>query len=232
IRNPAFYDPSHNRVVCGTDLQQLEAELDELRRNNEELRNRLNEQEEQWLKQFKGKIPQDFQKKLSGYREQIAKANEENEKTFGKATERLFRTLYHEAFHAYLANFVYLPAEARVPRWLNEGLAQIFETALIEAGELRLGHADPQRLTQVKAAVRSGEFVPLKSLLRAGPKHFLVNHASDQQISDQYYQASWALAFYLTFERKMLGSPELGRYVHVLKEQGTDPLAAFCTLVG
>jgi len=33
-----------------------------------------------------------------------------------------------------------------VPLWLDEGLAQIFETALVEAGELRVGHAERSRL--------------------------------------------------------------------------------------
>jgi hypothetical protein len=58
-----------------------------------------------------------------------------------------------------------------------------------------------------------------------------VAHAGDQQVSDRYYLASWALAFYLTFERKLLGTKALDDYVASLK-RGTDPLAAFRTLVG
>src|SRR5205823_6595501 len=143
----------------------------------------------------------------------------------------LFRALYHEAFHAYLANFVYPPGEADVPRWLNEGLAQIFETAFVEAGELRVGHADKMRLAHAQADLARGRVVPILELLRSGPKQFVVRHASDQQTSDRYYLTSWAVAFYLTFDRRLLGTKAMDDYVHAL-HRGTDPIAAFRDLVG
>src|SRR5208283_1264672 len=99
-------------------------------------------------------------KQLLEARQAIASANTTNEELFQKATQQLFQTLYHEAFHAYLANFVFPPSEGTVPRWLNEGLAQIFETALVEAGELRVGHITPIRLTNIQEAVKKGEVVP------------------------------------------------------------------------
>ena len=133
-----------------------------------------------------------------------------NIKKFEEARHRLFRTLYHEAFHAYLAGYVYPPGDADVPRWLNEGLAQIFETAIVEAGELRVGHADAERLARVQAAVRKGEQVALADLLKSGAKQFVVAHGSDREVADRYYLASWALAFHLMFEREaaeILGLP-------------------------
>ena len=76
----------------------------------------------------------------------IEKAARHNEEVFEKATRQVFQTLYHEAFHAYVGNFVFPTGKNELPRWLNEGLAQVFETAVFEAGELRLGHADRLRL--------------------------------------------------------------------------------------
>src|SRR6516225_9397706 len=64
----------------------------------------------------------------------IYNGNVKNDGLFKEATRHLFQTLYHEAFHAYLVNFVYPPEDGEAPRWLNEGLAQIFETAIVEAG--------------------------------------------------------------------------------------------------
>src|SRR5262249_31641573 len=154
-----------------------------------------------------------------------------NRETFAKATQRLFQTLYHEAFHAYLANFVYPPGARGVPRWLNEGLAQIFETAILEAGELRVGHVDSERHQQVKEALLRNQLVRLADLLKASADRFLVSHANSQQVSDDYYLTSWALAFHLTFAQRKLGTAELDEYVHALRH-GAEPQEAFAKLVG
>jgi hypothetical protein len=114
---------------------------------------------------------------------------------------------------------------------LNEGLAQIFETAIFEAGELRVGHADEARRRAVREAVQKKELLPLADLLRSGPKQFRVAHAADKQASDRHYLAAWGLAFYLTFDRKVLGTKALDEYVQAL-QRGTDPLDAFCDLTG
>ena len=54
---------------------------------------------------------------------------------------------------------VYPPAEHRVPRWLNEGLAQVFETAVVENGVPHFNSPDPVRLERIRqalAATRKG----------------------------------------------------------------------------
>ena len=58
-----------------------------------------------------------------------------------------------------------------MPRWLNEGLAQIFETAIIEAGELRVGHADAERLARVKEEIRVGTYD--QETLGTAMEHFM-----------------------------------------------------------
>jgi uncharacterized protein DUF1570 len=230
ILNPAFYDATLNQILCASDLQALGDQLEKVRRDHQQILDELKKNEADLAKAYRGKIPAAIRDQLAAKRLEVYAANQKNEGIFKEATRHLFQTLYHEAFHAYLANFVYPPGEAEVPRWLNEGLAQIFETALVEAGELRVGHADPERLKRLKGKGR-GELVPLTQLLRAGPRKFLVNPTSDQQVSDRYYLNSWALSFYLTFERRLLGTPALDRYVRDLKG-GADRLAAFEELVG
>src|SRR5262249_6600516 len=163
--------------------------------------------------------------------QEVEQSNKQCDEQFQAATRQLFRTLYHEAFHAYLANFVYPPAEADVPRWLNEGLAQVFESAFIEGGELRVGHAEKARLVAAQTALGKGDLVPVADLLKAGPKQFVVLHASDQQGSDRYYLTSWSAAFYLMFDRRLLGTKKMDEYVKTLK-RGTDPTQAFADLVG
>jgi hypothetical protein len=231
ILNPAFYDSRKNQILCASDLERLGDELERLRKKHQQILDKVKEKEASLNAFYKGKIPAARRKLLEGERQEVYQANLKNDAVFREATQLLFQTLYHEAFHAYLANFVYPPEEASVPLWLNEGLAQIFETALVEAGELRVGHADPDRLARLKKQAREGAVLPVTELLKAGSNKFLVNPTSDQQVSDRYYLHSWALSFYLTFDRHLLGTPALDRYVRSLK-RGTDPVAAFRQLVG
>src|SRR5262249_19158469 len=140
-----------------------------------------------------------------------------NEEVFARVNKRLFVRLYHEAFHAYLMNFVYPAKEGSLPHWFNEGLAQVFETAFIEAGDLRVGHADKERVAATRAALGRGNLLPLAELPRSDPKQFVVAHAGDQQVPDRHYLASWGLALYLAFDRKLLGTPGLDSYVRNLQ---------------
>jgi hypothetical protein len=231
LLNPAFYDPDRNRILCASDLERLGDELQRAQEHHQSLLADLTRKEAELRRLYGGKIPPGLLAPIQQQRKKVRDADFANKARFNRETARLFQLLYHEAFHAYLANFVYPPKETAVPRWLNEGLAQIFETAIVEAGELRVGHADAERLERAKAAVRARELIPLRDLLRSGSRAFLVAHASDQRGSDRSYLTSWSLAFYLTFHEHLLGTGKLDDYVHALK-RGADPQAAFERLVG
>ncbi len=228
--NPAFYDIARNQVVCGSDLQRLGDELESSRVVHARLLAELEERKTE-MQQIYKKVPPELLTPITQAQNRIKWTEKRNKAAFAMAKQRLFQRLYHEAFHAYLANFVYPPAEAEVPLWLNEGLAQIFETAIFEVGELRIGHADKDRLDAVNAALKSSTLLSVTELLRSGPGQFQVARSSAQLVADRHYLASWALAFHLTFERKVLGGKAMDAYVRSLK-RGTDPLQAFQDLVG
>src|SRR6185437_9712167 len=231
LLNPAFFDPDKNQIVCAFDWQHMTDELERVHRYHAKLRTELDERENELRKAYKGAIPAELKKALSTKRHEIRAAEAKNQDTYERARQRLFHRLFHEAFHAYLLNFVYPSQEGELPRWLNEGLAQIFETAIFEVGELRMGHADKERYRAVRHALARDTLLTLPDLLRSGAKQFQVAHDGDKQVSDRYYLASWALAFYLTFDRKLLGTPALDAYVRRL-QRGTDPLEAFRELTG
>ena len=168
-----------------------------------------------------------------------------NGQKFDDATGKfLFAVLYHEAFHAYVTTFVYPPLKpdevkagkgtGELPRWLNEGLAQVFETAVVEVGELRADHPDKERLELVKEWLkgkRGGPLVPLGDLLVTGRDAFLASHADQKAASDRAYLTSWALAHYLTFDRRLIGTDALRKYL-IAVNSGGDPKQAFAGLVG
>src|SRR5437879_8675357 len=168
LLNPAFYEANRNEIICASDLERLGEELEQVKKEHQKLRAQLTALQRELLRKF-GKVPKDQWDQIEQARRKIRERELENDKKFEAATSRLFQTLYHEAFHAYLANFVYSPAEAEVPRWLNEGLAQIFETATLDAGVLLFVRPDKNRLQRVQAALRQNELLPVADLLQAGP---------------------------------------------------------------
>jgi hypothetical protein len=239
LQNPAFYDPSANRVVCGTDLKKLGDDLARFRADTKPWLDDLAKNEAK-IKQLYAKDP-DLPRHLKPYRDQRALVEREaktSEAAFERATRQLFQTLYHEAFHAYVSNFVY-PAGVKgpsdcpgeLPRWLNEGMAQVFETALFEAGELRIGHADRNRLEKAHDLLAKKEFPAIKDILGAGRDVFVVNHAGKRPSADRMYVATWALASYLMFDRRVLGTAALDDFVKAVCAGG-EPVKAFEALVG
>jgi hypothetical protein len=233
ILNPAFYDPGVNEVVCGSDIEKLCDHREEVRKHHTELAAKIKERMTALEKAYKDKrnIPGELSKPLLAAEKLIHQSEQRNDQAFAGVRDRLFQRLYHEAFHAYVGTFVYPNKESPLPLWLNEGLAQIFETAIVEVGELRISKPDRNRLLAVRSARSKGTLLSVADLIRSKPEQYFVAHGGTGQSSNRHYLASWAMAYYLTFELKLLGGKKLDDYVLALK-RGTDPLEAFQLLVG
>lgn len=229
--NPAFYDPAKNQIVCGSDLEKMCDDLEAVREYHVKLRAAIKERRAELAKAYKNKVPAEMLAPMADAEKRIDGVEQRNDAAFAEVRKKLFQRLYHEAFHAYLGTFVYPAKDGALPLWFNEGLAQIFETALVEAGELRVRHADEPRLFGVRKAIADGKLMPLTDLLRSEARDFQMAHAGEKQMSDRHYLAAWALAFYLTFEQGALGTKALDDYVAALR-RGTDPLLAFRDLAG
>ena len=231
ILNPAYYDPVRNQINAASNLGPWAQDLARLRRKHDRLLLKLEEQERLLRRHFHGRPPRAMINQIRQTRRSVQRINYENEATYDRLKRPLFATLYHEAFHAYLDNFVYSRKQGSVPLWLNEGLAQVFETAVVESNELRVGHIDPKRLSAVQEAIRRNRLVPLRDLLHSQPMHFRVAHRSEALASNRYFLAAWALAYYLTFSRQLLEDDRLDAYVQA-QRRGLTPEEAFRDLVG
>lgn len=251
IENPAFFAADANIVVAASDLTRLAAELQRAKAQHDLIRERLRETQRSLSDRLRtegdrlraaGYAPADvtralrvlrakWQGEIDDLQRQIAQFDRQNEALFDRQTRQLFATLYHEAFHAYLENYVYPQARYEVPRWLNEGLAQIFEAGLLEAGVLRVDAPEPRALAYLKEDLRRGP-LPLADLLTADYRAFLVPHGGSGATSARHYAYSFGVAYYLTFERGVLGSRALDEFVRPAEGSGDSPIGRFEKLVG
>jgi hypothetical protein len=143
-------------------------------------------------------------------------------------TREVFARLYHEAFHAYVENYVYPEPGVTLPRWLNEGLAQVFESGQFEADTLRVDAPHPQRLSALQADLASGAPLKIAEVLTADEQDFLSGHTG--KAGQRCYLYSWGLVYYLTFEQNLVRLDALDPYV--LNEEHLGPLARFTRLIG
>jgi hypothetical protein len=246
LLNPAVYDVTNNQIFCGSELKRLGTELQSARIHHGQQLESLFSYEASVRKLYKGDELERHLRTVATERARVFKAEVSNGAKFTEATARLFALLHHEAFHAYVATFVYPPLKpdavragdgtGELPRWLNEGLAQIFETAIVESGEVRADYPDKERLGRAKDWLKGkpkagGPLVPLGDLLTTGRDSFLAMHADQKAASDRAYLSSWALAHYLTFDRRVLGTAAFRKYL-IAVNGGGDPKAAFAALVG
>ena len=233
IENPACFLEDQNVVVVGSDLTRLAAANREITAKNEILRRDLRDLEHRLPKRLQdvadslrksGLTPdeirrdliqeqQKFKKQVDKKRDELRQSDQQIDLQFKKSAAQTLVRLYHEAFHAYLRNSVYPRRQYDVPPWLNEGLAVIFEGGLLEGNTLRVDAPNPVALKKLKADLAGSEPLEMEKLLSAGQGQFLLMANVRPAAVDRYYVYAWGLAYYLTFEKRLLNAPALEKYL-------------------
>jgi hypothetical protein len=233
ITNPAVFLPDKNTILAGSEMHRFDAELAQVNHQHRQIRRQLDAlaaDMPERLKELgetlkKNDVPAaDRQKILAAEqrkweeqrkaaRAKITVLDRRNAAKFNEVAGRMFTRLAHEAFHAYLEVYVYPRKNFDVPRWLNEGLAQTFEGALVEVDTLRIDAPNQTALTQLQSDLRGSEPLPLAELLSAGSDTFLSAHGANAQASSRSYYYSWGLAYYLAFDQGVFGTPQFEAYL-------------------
>lgn len=230
ILNPACFDPRSNTVLAVCDFEQRVAEFEALKAKHEALLRELDTQEKRLRRHFFGQPPRGMMLQILQARRSLHLLNAENESLLERQRRPLFTLLAHEAFHAYVENHLYPAEEGGLPHWLNEGLAQVYESAIVEGGELRVGSVDPRRLQAAQELLRKMQFPGLLDVLQAEPRRFQIAHRHESQATDQLFLACWALAHYLAFHHKALTPARMEGYL-AARKRGSSEAEAFRALV-
>ena len=251
LKNPAFFAADFNLVAAGSDMNRFVAELDRVRREHKQLRQeyaRLLAETPSRVKELndtlgKAGVPSEERQKISVAEQRkwkdefatlesrIKAAERRNASRFQEVTGEMFGRLAHESFHAYLENFVYPRASSAVPRWLNEGLAQTFESGLLDGDSLRVDAPGARPLARLKSDLAGTSPLPLGDVLTADADQFISTHRGDAEQSSRLYLYSWGLAYFLAFEQPLLGTSDLERYVGP-DTTGRSDIERFEALVG
>ena len=251
IHNPAFYSPQTNQIIAASELSQYARRLQENQAYHEKLRRQYDALDagfplrlatysrelsaagldQDQIRDELNALRAAWGAELEAVRRRINSVQRNNESFFSEVTQVMFRRLYHEAFHAYLENYVYPRSEYDIPRWLNEGLAQIFEGGQFEAGTLRIDAPDRDLLLRLQGDLRSRRPLGLMDVLTTDDTSFLITHGDGNRSSIRQYLYSWGLAWYLTYDRHLLRSPALDAYVSS-EASRLSPTARFSNLVG
>jgi hypothetical protein len=248
IETSGFFVPDQNMLVAGSDLEPFARRLAQVRAKNAQVRRQYETLKAGFPKRLEGlmkdlqlrgfnaaEIDQEvklrtavWQREYDAEMARLDRLEQQNEASFGDVTRHMFAQLYHEAWHAYVENYVYPQRQGALPRWLNEGLAQIFENGQLEGDALRIDAPDRDRLKRLQAELKRAQPLELIEVLTATESDFLT--VRDSAASARRYLYSWGLAYDLTFHRNLLRSQSLDPYV--VNQDSYGPAARFTRLTG
>jgi hypothetical protein len=114
-------------------------------------------------------------------------------------TRELLRTVWHEAFHQYLA---YAAALVPAVPWFNEGHAELFQHAQVTADGTLAFELDPEGAEAARAVARSATAeTVLAALMEMDYPEF---YAEGRERAAFHYRLAWSMAYFLE-----VGAPQM-----------------------
>jgi hypothetical protein len=132
--------------------------------------------------------------------------------------ERTFSVLAHEGWHQFSDRHF----KFRLPSWLDEGVAMLFETQAAEDGTFDFEPAEnAYRLDALKKTLSKNKMLPLRDLIATTPGDVLATDETETVLA--FYSQSYAL---IRFLREAGGGERLGDYRRLLADglRGDWPL--------
>lgn len=132
-----------------------------------------------------------------------------------RSRRKTFEVLQHEGFH----QFAWHAIGTSLPVWLNEGLAQYFEHAVLDKdGRMTLGLTSRSRIERVKAAINQGDVLPIATLMRVSSEQWASVLRQKPERAKLLYAQSWSLAYFLIHGDNGEHQPKLIGYLKRLSQ--------------
>ena len=137
-----------------------------------------------------------------------------------KPLRDVLSTLQHEGFHQFAWHYLGL----ELPVWMNEGLAQYFEDAVITGGELRTGLADAHRSRLVREMISQGNIIPFNKMVNLNNQDWARMLREDADGANRLYAQSWSVAYFLIHADNGRYADSLNQYLTMISkgEDGED----------
>ena len=230
IENLAFYASREQTIFAGAELASYARRIQGIRAAHQATLRELDTEAERFRAQLKAfseklaregfgreQIKEEMARRNAAWNRerlllerQIGETDRRNDAAFAEVTDLMFRRLYHEAFHAYLADYVVRDRAVPVDRWLNEGLAQIFEVGQLDGDTLRIDAPNAVSLGQLQSDLTSTNSLALADVLVSSDREFLAAHT--RTATARHYAYAWGLAYYLAIEKPLLTPESLASF--------------------
>src|SRR6266567_4151994 len=119
---------------------------------------------------------------------------------------------------------IFQQAEERMPLWLNEGLAEFYETSEIYDQDVLLGEPNHQRLM----LLRQETLLPFTTLFSVDEKS---PYYTEEKKGPIFYAECWALTHYLTLRDYAEKTSKVQQYKRQVND-GVDPITAATRVFG
>ena len=134
---------------------------------------------------------------------------------------KTYEVLQHEGFH----QFAWHAFGPRLPVWLNEGLAQYFEDAVLIDGRMSLGLADSAKIGAIRSALKERRLQPMTTLLDLTNERWAKQLQHDPSHSSLGYAQAWSLTYFLVHAQNGAHKAKLLDYLKRLSD-GASPQTA------
>jgi hypothetical protein len=113
--------------------------------------------------------------------------------TQGRSRSQTLQVLQHEGFHQFAFNYL----GRGLPTWINEGLAQYFEDAIIAGDKMTTGLANERRVTQVRHALQTDTAIDFEVLVGIASDEWADTLRGQPYRASLLYAQSWSIVYYL-----------------------------------
>jgi hypothetical protein len=108
--------------------------------------------------------------------------------------KQTFAILGHEGWHQFNQRYF----RYRLPSWIDEGIATLFETCQYNQGDFEFRPQDNLlRLGTLKQTIQQRRLIPLAELITLNPGQVLSGYRSDQDAAMAFYAQNYALVRFL-----------------------------------